>query len=151
MKNLLANLEKEGWLKKQNITLKQIEALVNRARKDLKTAEKNLEDDPECAYDYSYKAMLRMGRAMLFAYGYRPRNERSHKTVVEASRLTLGIRFADLVDIFDEMRKTRNQFTYDPISDISKKSAEESLKEAKQFLDVVFKKIKELQPQMSLF
>jgi uncharacterized protein (UPF0332 family) len=149
--NSLKKLEKESWIKQQKIELSQIEKLSKRARKDLSTAEKNLGDDPECAYDYSYKAMLRVGRAILFSYGYRPRSERSHKTVVEACRIILGDKFEDLVGIFDRMRKVRNQFTYDPISDISAKEAAEGLKEAKQFLDICVRRIKEINPQLSLF
>jgi uncharacterized protein (UPF0332 family) len=151
MKTLLANLEKEGWLKKQPVTLAQIEQLAVRAKKDLVTAENNIKNDPECAYDYSYKAMLRIGRAVIFSFGYRPRSERAHKTTVEACRLILGDKFADLVDIFDEMRKVRNQFIYDPIADISEKSAKEALKEAREFLNIALKRIKELNPQASLF
>jgi len=151
MKNLLQGLEKEGWIKKQKITLSQIEKLSKRAFKDLITAEKNVKDDPECGYDYSYKAMLRIGRAALFSYGYRPRSERSHRTVVDACRIILGDKFRDIVDIFDRMRKVRNQFTYDPVSEIAEKEAAEALKEAKQFLNIVGKRIKEINPQLSLF
>lgn len=151
MKTLLEKLEKEGWIRKQQITLSQIEQLAIRARKDLITAENNLKNDPECAYDYSYKAMLRIGRAILFSFGYRPRSERAHKTTVEACRIILGDKFADLVDVFDEMRKVRNQFIYDPITDISEKSAKEALKEARDFLNVALKRIKEINPQLSLF
>lgn len=151
MKNLLEKLEKEGWIKKQKITLSQIEKLAKRALKDLSTAEKNVKDDPECAFDYSYKAMLRIGRAVLFSYGCRPRTTRSHKTIVEACGLILGEKFSDIVDIFDRMRKVRNQFTYDPITEIAEKEAKEALREAKHFLGIVMKRIKEINPQLSLF
>jgi len=151
MKNSLAILEKEGWIIKQSIAVSQIESLARRARKDLITAGNNISDDPECAYDYSYKAMLRIGRAILFSYGYRPRSERTHKTVVEACRNILGENFTDVMDVFDKMRKTRNQFTYDPITDISEKSAKEALKEAKQFLSIILERIKKINPQLNLF
>lgn len=151
MRSLLENLEKDGWLKKQEIALSQIERLARRAFEDLETAKRNLDLDPECAYDYSYKGMLRIGRALLFTYSYRPRSERSHKTVVEACGIVLGERFKELVDIFDRMRKVRNQFTYEPKGEISQKEAEEALKEGKQFLDIVIKRIKEINPQLSLF
>ena len=151
MKNLLEKIEKEGWIIKQSIAVSQIEQLARRARKDLITAENNINDDPECAYDYSYKAMLRIGRAILFSYSYRPRSERAHKTVVEACRIILGDKFADVIDVFDRMRKTRNQFTYDPITDISEKSAKEALKEAKYFLIVILERIKKINPQLNLF
>ncbi|MFH1683512.1 MAG: HEPN domain-containing protein [Candidatus Margulisiibacteriota bacterium] len=151
MRNLLEKLEKEGWIKKQKIALSQIEQLAKRALKDLSTAGKNVKDDPECAFDYSYKAMLRIGRAIIFSYGYRPRSARSHKTVVEACGLILGSKFSDNIDIFDRMRKVRNQFTYDPVTEIAVKEAKEALGEAKQFLDIVLKIIKEINPQLSLF
>ena len=49
-------LERQGLIKKCPIDRKAIESLLGRAEIDLKTARRNLEDDPECAHTFAYRA-----------------------------------------------------------------------------------------------
>jgi len=79
----LERLEKRGLIDKARYSEKQINANLNRARRDLVTAKANLEIDEEWSYAIAYHAMLRAGRALMFAIGYRPRGKDQHKTVVD--------------------------------------------------------------------
>ena len=53
---------------------KIISNLIHRAYKDVETAKRNLEFDEECAFNYSYNAMLHCGLALMNSEEYR------HKT-----------------------------------------------------------------------
>ena len=79
----LKRLEAQGQIEKIRIERKQIVSNLKRARKDLITAKANLDIDEEWTYTIAYHAMLRAGRALMFAKGYRPKGKDQHKTVVE--------------------------------------------------------------------
>lgn len=136
-----------GLLKKQRIGFKQIEALLFRAQKDLSAARANLEIDEEVTYNYAYLAMLRCGRAIVFMKEYRPTDGRQHKTVIEFSGKILGRNFIDLIKKFDNMRRKRNQFTYDPFLPVSKLEAKRALKTAEEFVKKIIEIVKEENPQ----
>ena len=104
----------QGFIKKQKVDFSQIEALLLRAHKDIVTAKANLEIDEEVTYNYSYLAMLRCGRSIVFMKGYRSVDGQQHKTIIELSGEILGEEFKSIVKKFDRMRRKRNQFTYDP-------------------------------------
>jgi len=53
------------------------------AKRDLSTANRNLEEAPDWAYSIAYNAILQAGRALMFFGGYRPRGGEQHATVVE--------------------------------------------------------------------
>ena len=74
---------KIGLLKHQKANFKQIEKQIERARKDLETAEDILQKDPEWGATIAYHAMLRAGRAYIFSKNYLPADGAQHKTVVE--------------------------------------------------------------------
>ena len=113
MNEFLATYKEKDLIKEENIGFDQAVKHFNRAQKDLEVAEANLEIDTEAAYNYAYLAMLRMGRALMFSYGYRPSDGEQHKTVVSFCNYILGENFLELVKRFDRMRKKRNRFTYD--------------------------------------
>lgn len=75
-------LLRQGLIKKCPVDRKAIENLLGRAEVDLKTAKRNLDDDPECTHTYAYRAMLRSGQALMLNDGYRPDIKDKHKTVV---------------------------------------------------------------------
>jgi uncharacterized protein (UPF0332 family) len=90
----LKRLEAQGHIEKAKFSVGQIESNLNRAQRDLRTAKANLKIDEEWAYTIAYHAMLRAGRAFIFACGYRPRGKDQHKTVVEFCSETFGKRFS---------------------------------------------------------
>ena len=102
-----------GYLKKQNPNFAQISKQLKRAYKDLKTAKRTLEYDPEWAATIAYQAMLRAGRSVLFAHGYLPADGAQHRTVVELTGKILNPKFANLVRQFEKLREKRNLFFFD--------------------------------------
>ncbi len=52
---------------------KDINQLLQLAKRDYKTALKNLEDSPDWAYSIAYNSILQASRALMFHDGYRPR------------------------------------------------------------------------------
>ncbi|MBW2038996.1 MAG: HEPN domain-containing protein [Deltaproteobacteria bacterium] len=141
----------KGLVKRQEKPFNQIRNLLSRALKDIKTAEQNLPIDEEATYTFAYLAMLRTGRAIMFLSGYRPDDGEQHKTTVEFASLVLGEKFRTLTRRFDQMRRRRNLFTYDPMDNLTEKEALEALKTAKRFVHEVVQWIKEKDPQLELF
>lgn len=131
----------QGKLKKIKAKLDQIVRLIERAQKDLITAEKNLEFDEEWAYTIAYHSMLRSARALLLSKGLRPSGTSQHKTVVEISGLILGKEFAEIIDKFDRMRRIRSDFIYEYM-DLSFEEAKNAIKSAQQLVSKIEAKIK---------
>ena len=55
----------KGLIQKQKISITDVERLLVRSTKDLKTAKANLEIDEGIAYSVAYLAMLRSGMIMI--------------------------------------------------------------------------------------
>lgn len=70
--NFAEEMLKASLAKRQRVRFEQIGKLPNRAQRDLKTAEANLDIDEEAVYTFAYLAMLRSGRALMFSEGFRP-------------------------------------------------------------------------------
>ncbi|MCX5815405.1 MAG: hypothetical protein NTX75_04070 [Proteobacteria bacterium] len=98
---------------KQKTSITDVERLLIRSTKDLKTAKANLEIDEGIAYSVAYLAMLRAGRAFMLLKGFRPSDGYQHKTAVEFVRQVLGNEYSALIKHFDRMRRKRNLFTYE--------------------------------------
>jgi len=63
----------------------------------------------------------------------------------------LGNEFRDLINMFNMMRKKRNQFTYDPMLPLSLTEAKNALKTARKFHDKVRNFLADKYPQLNLF
>ena len=146
----LKRLEAQGLIEKANFSAGQVKANLDRAGRDLLTAKANLKIDEEWAYTIAYHAMLRAGRAFMFASGYRPRGKDQHKTVVEFCSESLGIDFQHLTTRFNRMRLKRHDFIYDPERPIPKTEAVKSLESAEQFVQEITRRIEKLNPQKRL-
>ena len=142
------NLLKQGLMKKCPVDWRAINNLMKRAYTDLRTAKRNIDDDEECAYNYAYNAMLRSGLALMFSQGFRPEIRDKHLTVVRFASSLLGSEFKKVVNDYDFMRRKRHRFIYEPDIPCSRKEAEDALKTAKGFVDIIGKLIKEGNPQM---
>lgn len=130
-----------GLLKRQRVSLKQIETQLVRANKDLHTASRLLRHDSEWASTIAYQAMLRAGRALVFSRGYLPADGAQHRTVVELTHHLLGPEYAALVQRFEIMRRKRNLFFYesDPFGTLTE--AQNALKAATKLVRVIQKTI----------
>lgn len=137
-----------GFLKKHTKNPAQAKKLLTRAFRDIKTAKANLKIDEEAAYTFAYLAMLRSGRALIFLKGYRPSDGRQHKTVVDVAGIFLGKTYEDLVYKFEQMRRKRNQFTYEPDLPLGLNEAQQALKTADEFVQQILKQVRKESPQV---
>ena len=69
--------------------------------------------------------------------GYRPDIKNKHKTVVQFTGLALGGDHETLVDDFDQIRRKRHAFFYEPEIPCSRIEAEHALKTAESLLKAV--------------
>jgi len=151
MKKIINDLKNQGFVSEERIGFDQVLKHIARAHKDIKVSKANLGIDSEAAYNYSYLAMLRSGRALMFSLGYRPTDGRQHKTVVLFSGAVLGGEFSKFVAGFDNMRKFRNKFTYDePGILVSRQKTEKALNNATRFVQIVTEIIQKNNPQKKL-
>ena len=130
-------LLRQGLIKKCPVDEKSIGNLLRRAEIDLKTARRNLEDDPECTHTYAYRAMLRSGQALMLSNGYRPEIKDKHKTVVQFASATLDLKHELIVNDFDLIRRKRHRFFYEPEIPCSRSEAEHAQKTAEAFLRLI--------------
>ncbi len=151
LESYLKRLESRGFLRKEKIGIDQVKALLAGAYKNIAASEKNLSIDEEACYTLAYNAMLKISRALVFLQGYRPHDGQQHKTTIEITGVILGEEFKNLIDMFDIMRKKRNQFTYDPLLPLSLTEAKTALKTAKEFHMKVKLYLDEQYPQLKLF
>jgi uncharacterized protein (UPF0332 family) len=147
----LKRLEAQGSIEKASVSAKQITSNLNRAQRDLRTAKANLTIDEEWAYTIAYHAMLRAGRALIFASGYRPKGREQHKTVVEFCAEILGSQFQHLTTRFNRMRVKRHDFIYEPERPIPKTEAVKSLESAEKFVEEISQRIEKSNIHKGLF
>lgn len=144
-------LEKLGLIEKARFNQSQVKANLKRARRDLATSKANLDIDEEWAYTIAYHAMLRAGRAWMFASGYRVKGKDQHKTVVEFCADTLGKEFELLSTRFNRMRVKRHDFIYEPERPIPKTEAVQSIESAEQFVNEIVRRLEGASGQKRLF
>jgi uncharacterized protein (UPF0332 family) len=137
----------KGLLKKQPANFKQIHTQLTRAQKDLSTFLLVLDRDPEWAATIAYQAMLRAGRALLFAHGYLPADGQQHKTVVEITGLILGQEYNSVTMQFEKFRKKRNIFFYDSYDSANIGEARNALETARKLITAIKDLISSLDPQ----
>ncbi|MCK4244671.1 MAG: HEPN domain-containing protein [Candidatus Omnitrophica bacterium] len=147
---IFEDLIREGLIEKIPANLKRADKSIERARKDLTTAKANLSIDEEWAYAIAYHGMLRAGRALMLAEGYRPKGKDRHKTVVSFCGRILGEEFKKLVNNFDWMRRKRHDFIYEPERPIAKQEAEQALSDAQTFIEKIISLVKTKNPQKDL-
>jgi uncharacterized protein (UPF0332 family) len=147
---LLKKLLEQGKIKKQAGGFVQIEGFLKEALIDLKEAEKTFSVSKRGAYLLAYNAMLKSGRGLMLMEGYVSDDGGQHKTVIEVSGLILGEQFKISVRKFDNMRRKRNELTYEAGVLLSDTDAENALNEAQALIAGIFKKIKKRNPQFEL-
>lgn len=148
--NPLKELIEGGFLKEHPKDPEQAKKLLLRSFRDIKTAKANLEIDEEAAYTFAYLAMLRSGRALMFLKGLRPVDGRQHKTVIDVAGFFLGKDYEDLIFKFEQMRRKRNQFTYEPDLPIGQHEAQGALATAEKFVRQILKCVRKESPQLEL-
>lgn len=142
---------KDSLIKKEKPDFKQIECQIKRANKDLKTAEANLLIDLTWAFAIAYHAMMRASKALIYSKGYLPTAKKSHKTIVELTKLILGNEYEDLIGHFSRMRRRRHDFIYDSKNHITPHEAKTSIETAKKLIDEIVILVRKENPEKDLF
>lgn len=137
-KDFLAEYLEKKLIKPENIGFDQIAKVIKSAEKGIRVAEKLLSIDEGHAYETAYTAMLHAGRAFVFAKGFRPSANFQHRTVVSLTGHFLGDKYRALTEKFDYMRKSRNNFIYEPWKfHVSVTDVKSALKSAHEFIDII--------------
>ncbi|MBE0712270.1 MAG: HEPN domain-containing protein [Candidatus Aminicenantes bacterium] len=125
---------KDRLIKKQAPDHDQINKQLNRAIKDLRTAEAISPIDRTWSFTIAYHAMIRAGRAFMFSKGYLPTTLNTHKTIVEFTREALGPPYGDLLLRFDRMRRKRHDFIYDSENHTTEREALAAIRTAQDLI-----------------
>jgi len=147
---LIERLEKQGKLKKQKRGIVQVEALLKDAISDLKEAKKIYLLAERATYLLAYIAMLKAGRALLLLKGFVPDDGAQHKTVVEVTTAFLGDDYKNLTAQFENMRRKRNELTYEAGALLSKSESEKAFKDAISLVKNILREVSSVNPQMQL-
>jgi len=147
---LVRRMEKQGRIRKQEVGLVQIEALLRQAIVDLEEAKKVSHIAERATYLLAYMAMLKAGRALLLLNGYAPADGGQHRTVVEITSALLGKRYRSLTDHFETMRRKRNEMTYEAGGLLSMSEGQEAFRNAVSLVDEILKIAKARNPQLEL-
>src|SRR3989338_2126756 len=130
LESLLKGLLEQGKIKKQTSGFVQGEGFLKEALIDLSEAKKTVPVSKRGGYLLAYNAMLKAGRGLMLMEGYIPDDGAQHKTVIDVSGLILGGQFKITVRKFDNMRRKRNELTYEAGVLLSAKDTENALNEA---------------------
>ncbi len=142
---------RDKLIKKQYPDFKQIEYQLKRAQKDLKTAESNLSIDLTWAFTIAYQAMIRASKALMYSKGYLPTAKKSHKTIVEFTKLIIGKEYENLINRFNRMRRQRHDFIYDSKNHITFHEAKLSIETAKKLIEEIIALVIKENPEKDLF
>jgi uncharacterized protein (UPF0332 family) len=147
---LIKKLEREGKIKKQKAGIIQIETLLKQAILDLEEANKISNIAERATYILAYMAMLKAGRALLLLNSYIPADGAQHKTVVEMTSAILGNEYKELTNQFENMRRIRNDMTYDAEVLVTLSDAKQAFCDAISLVQKILKEAKSQNPQLEL-
>jgi len=151
-KNLLAELLKEGKIKRQGTDINYLNGLLSSARQNFLSAKYNFDGGfHETAFKSAYDGLLQISRTILLLNGYRPDDGEQHKTTFTVAGAILGEKFKELVERIDRYRIKRNRAIYQPIDFLSKSEAEGILEVAENYWNGVKDYLKKKNNQLELF
>lgn len=140
-----------GAVKKQKVDFKQINRILEKAVKNITSAEKILKIDPEASFTIAYESMLKTTLALMLSHGYRPRIQLGHHiTLINFSKYILKEKFSSVTSTYDRMRQKRNKLIYDDAF-VSIIEATQALKIAEKYFQIVEGKISQDNPQQKLW
>ena len=142
---------RDKLIKRQAPDFRQIAKQLQRSLKDLKTSEANLKIDLTWSLAIAYHAMIRAGRALMYSKGYLPTTKRSHKTIIEFTKLLLGHEYDELVSKFNRLRRRRHNFIYESKNHVTDSEVKSHLETAKKLIDSIISLIKKENPEKELF
>ncbi len=123
--------------KPQKVDPKQVKQFLVDAERKAVAARKNLAIDEETAYQTAYQAVLKASLALMLSHGQRPRVQLGHHiAILEFAQKHLDPALAPTFDLFDRMRRKRNDAFYD-IAIIGEVEAEEAVAAAENYQKMV--------------
>ena len=139
------DLLKSKQIYRQTPSRESVEKALRRSERDLNTARALICQDSDWGFAIAYNAILQACRAYMFANGFRPSNNESHKNTFAFMRLALSEQYRDLVDYFDMIRNKRHQAIYEVAGLISQTEAQNLLTKAEEFVATIRKEISKIQ------
>ena len=108
----LTAMLRDGRLERVTPSRQQADALLDQARRHLKTAELAADEDPVGAYQLVYDAARKALGAVLENQGLRATSRGGHVVVLEAVSAQLDPPLGPVLRPFDRMRRRRNDAEY---------------------------------------
>jgi hypothetical protein len=125
-------------LKSHTVDWAQIERFLASADKKLALADKILAIDEEACLQQAYEAMLKASLGFMFSHGFRARSQPGHHiAIIDFVQSRIDKKHSSLLTIFDRLRRKRNLALYDDAGFVSRHDAEEALKVAGEYLNVM--------------
>jgi uncharacterized protein (UPF0332 family) len=149
--SVLANLVREGKLKRQKADLDYLNDILDAARRNFEAARFVQSKVDEAAFKLIYDGLLQVSRVVILLKGYKPGGGEQHKTAFLAAREILGPDYEEFINKIQKFRIKRNECIYDPRGLIGKSEAEAIHKTAKEFWAKVRDYLEKENPQLKLF
>ena len=147
---IIKRLLDEKRLESFKVERSQVAKHIESAFLDLKEARATFLVSDKAAYLFAYTAMLKIGRALLFLKGYRPKGQGQHEAVIHTAGFVLGKGFESLTRQFNQMRQKRNKLIYDIGGLVSHTESEEAFLAAEKYLEKVRQVMEAEDPQLKL-
>ena len=112
-----------GWLVRHQASPQETSDLLEAARLDLADARKDI--SPAWRFAIAYNAALRLCTAALQSAGVRATREQKHYRTIAALPLMLGPDVRELTNFLDQCRTKRHDVTYEALSAVSDREAQE--------------------------
>jgi uncharacterized protein (UPF0332 family) len=97
----------------------------------------------------AYLAVYQLATVVLFASGYEAHGDDHHKTTFSALPVGLGAQVTMHADYFERCRRKRNNIQYDQVNVATKSEADELVKKADEFQQIVTRWLAQAHPQLS--
>ncbi len=125
-------------LKPHTVDWVQIERFLASAQKKLTSAHKIIGFDEEACLQQAYEAMLKASLGFMFSHGFRARSQPGHHVaIIDFVRSHIDKKHSGLLTVFDRLRRKRNLALYDDTGFVSRREAEEALKAAAEYLNLI--------------
>lgn len=135
-------LVEKGDLQKKPISSKEIDGILSKARKCLSASEILLKEKiHEPAFKEAYDAMLLASRALMFSLGYKPRTVGAHTITINFCELYFGKETKLIIEKFKRMKQKRNYLIYGAGLMVSMTETKNSIKSAKDWIDIIEEEI----------
>ena len=130
-------------IRREQVSPLEIEHALERSERDLETAKKLITLDRDWCFAVAYDAVLQASRAYMFAQGFRPASNESHKNTLAFMRIAMGKDYEELIAYFDRVRNKRHHAIYEIAGLITESEVKTILEKAESFIALICKKMDE--------